>query len=269
MKYLSKVIRVLLTGSLGKSKNQAFFEELLQFFISGMNIGSGSHVESSGEVVALKYVRKKLASVKEPLVIFDVGANIGKYALLLSKIFRGKNKKIYSFEPSKKTCAQFKNNCFTDKNIEIFNFGLSDKEEKVKLYLDEETSGMASVYKRRLDHFNLSMGMEEEIQLKTLDDFCQENDIKKIDLLKLDVEGNELRALEGAKTMLDKKTIRFIQFEFGGCNIDSRTFFQDFYYLLKDNYKIYRIVKDGLWEVKDYKEYYELFITTNFLAELK
>lgn len=269
MEYLSKIYKPLLTKSLGKMKRQKFFEELLQISLLGMNVGGGSSVELSGEITTLKYVRKKLASSKEPLVIFDVGANLGKYALLLSKIFRERKKEIYSFEPSKKTFTKLQKNCQGDKDIKSFNFGLSDKEEKVKLYLDEETSGMASVYKRRLDHFDISMNIEEEIELQTLDGFCEDQNIKKIGLLKLDIEGNELKALEGAKKMLEKKAIKFIQFEFGGCNIDSRTFFQDFYYVLKDNYRIYRIVKDGLREIKDYKEYYELFITTNFLAELK
>ena len=57
-----------------------------------------------------------------------------------------------------------------------------------------------------------------------------------------------------------------IQFEFGGCNIDYRTYFRDFYYLLKENYKIYRILKDGLFELKQYKESYEIFINVNYLA---
>jgi len=69
--------------------------------------------------------------------------------------------------------------------------------------------------------------------------------------------------------MLHSGSIDFIQFEFGGCNIDSRTYFQDFYYLLKDNYKIYRIVKDGIYPINQYREMYEAFITTNYLAEKK
>jgi len=85
----------------------------------------------------------------------------------------------------------------------------------------------------------------------------------------MDVEGNELKVLDGALNMLASKRIRFIQFEFGGCNIDSRTFFQDFYYLLNKDFQLYRIVQDGLFPINHYKECYELFMTTNFLAELR
>ena len=52
----------------------------------------------------------------------------------------------------------------------------------------------------------------------------------------------------------------------GGANIDSRTFFQDFWYLLSGKYKIYRIIKNGLIEVKGYEESLEIFKNINFLA---
>lgn len=78
-----------------------------------------------------------------------------------------------------------------------------------------------------------------------------------------------LKVLKGAKDLIGKNSIDFIQFEFGGANIDSRTYFQDFYYLLTPYYKIYRILKDGLIAIDAYKEIYEIFLTTNFLAILK
>ena len=54
---------------------------------------------------------------------------------------------------------------------------------------------------------------------------------QEIDIMKLDVEGHELDVLEGSRKTIN--SIKLIQFEFGGCNIDSKTFFQDFYYFLK------------------------------------
>lgn len=67
--------------------------------------------------------------------------------------------------------------------------------------------------------------------------------------------------------MIDSGNIDFIQFEFGGCNIDSRTYFQDFYYFLKDNYDIYRIVKNGLRKIDRYSETCEVFLNSNYIAE--
>jgi FkbM family methyltransferase len=154
-------------------------------------------------------------------------------------------------------------------NVELYNFGFGNTNAKATLFSNIDESGLASVYKRRLDHHNINMNKKETIKLKTIDSFCKKQNILRIHFLKLDVEGNEMKVLEGAGKMLDSNAIDFIQFEFGGCNIDSRTYFQDFYYMLKDKYKIYRVLKKGLFEIKRYSETNEAFLTTNYLAELK
>jgi hypothetical protein len=62
-----------------------------------------------------------------------------------------------------------------------------------------------------------------------------------IDYVKIDVEGWELSVLQGFGDLV--YNMRVIQFEFGGSNIDTRTFFQDFWYFFKDhNFSIYRII---------------------------
>jgi hypothetical protein len=84
--------------------------------------------------------------------------------------------------------------------------------------------------------------------------------------LKVDVEGHEYNVFTGASEMMAADAIDMIQFEFGGCNIDSRTYLQDFYYLLNPKYRLYRLVPDGLSPMEPYNEKYELFRTTNFVA---
>ena len=78
-----------------------------------------------------------------------------------------------------------------------------------------------------------------------------------------------LACLQGARDMLVREAIDFIQFEFGGCNIDSRTFFQDFWYLLHDKYYFYRIVRNGLVKIEAYNERLEIFKNVNFLLQRK
>jgi hypothetical protein len=72
--------------------------------------------------------------------------------------------------------------------------------------------------------------------------------------------------LDMVKKMITDKKIDFIQFEFGGCNIDSKTYFQDFWYLLKDNNRIYHILQDDIYELTTYEETHKIFITINYLA---
>jgi FkbM family methyltransferase len=263
-----KSLRTFLEPRYGKKEYQPLFETLYKMSLTGMNIGGGTNVADSGELNVLHYIKSRLESSKQAngWLIFDVGANIGDYSLLLSEVF-GAKAEIYSFEPSLKTFKKLK--ASTDGKVKgsLFNFGFGDQPSQTTLYSNTDESGLASVYKRRLDHFNIDMSQTEEIEIRTLDSFCEEKNITHIQFLKLDVEGHEKKVLEGAKKMTGGGKIDFIQFEFGGTNIDSRTFFQDFYYLLNDQYQIYRIVKDGIYPVRGYGELYESFLPTNYVAE--
>lgn len=69
--------------------------------------------------------------------------------------------------------------------------------------------------------------------------------------------------------MLKAGNIHAIQFEFGGCNLDSRTYFRDFWNLLHDDFAIYRIMKDGFVPIKNYDERLEIFSCTNFFCLYK
>ncbi|BDZ73127.1 hypothetical protein GCM10025856_08460 [Methylophaga marina] len=61
---------------------------------------------------------------------------------------------------------------------------------------------MASIYQRNLTHYNLQLDLKEEIQLRRLDNYINEHDIAHIDFIKIDIEGHELRALEGEGIIL-------------------------------------------------------------------
>jgi FkbM family methyltransferase len=247
---------------------QKFYENLFKISLIGMNIGTGGDISSDGELNVMHYVKNQCSSSKE-ITIFDVGANVGNYSQKIVKEFKNLNFQLYSFEPSKETFFELKKCLGNLPNIKLHNIGFGEKSGVKTLFYDKKKSGLASMYNRRLLHFGIKMNLRELIKIYTIDDFCKRNRIRKIDFLKLDTEGYELNILNGAKNMIEDDAIKFIQFEFGGCNIDSRTYFQDFFYLLKEKYYIYRILKNGFYRIDSYKETYELFLTTNFLAELK
>jgi FkbM family methyltransferase len=253
----------------GKLAAQAMFERLHELSLQGMNYGNGSDFENNGELQALNYIRTNLIARKKSLNVFDVGANSGGYVELVMKVFAKDAVKIFCFEPAKETFATLKKNYSKDKRVKVFNWGMGSKKETLKLYKSDKYSELSSVFQRRLDHFNIEMNIFEEIDIDTIDDFCNQEKISEIGFLKIDVEGNELQVLVGAQKMIAEDKISYIQFEFGGTGIDSRTFFQDFYYLLKDKYRVYRIVKDGLFLMENYKETNEVFSQVNFIAEHK
>jgi hypothetical protein len=114
------------------------------------------------------------------------------------------------------------------------------------------------------------MNLEENVEVIKFEDFLKFDDIPKdlpkiIDYVKIDVEGNELKVLQGFGDII--KNVKLIQFEFGGCNIDTRTYFQDFWYFFKDNnFSLYIISQSGPVKIENYSEPYEYFSTTNYIA---
>jgi FkbM family methyltransferase len=259
------LMRYFLKRSFGKKRLQPFYEALLRMSLRGMNYGNGGNYEESGELGVLQYINKKLGNEKS-IIVFDVGANVGDYA---NAVYKSLDRRtiIHTFEPSKKTYESLRRNTSDIKNVILNNFGFGSAVGTLTLYTNRDGSGLASVYHRALGYAGISMDKTEEIHLSTIDNYCHENNIHRIHFLKLDIEGHELSALKGATKMLGNKEIDFIQFEFGGTNIDSHTFFRDFYQLLKTEYKIYRILKDGLAEIPRYNVTCEIFASINYLAE--
>ncbi len=255
----------------GRIGLQRFFELMYSASLYGMNYGKGGNIKNSGELSAIKYVKRKLGNQDKALILFDVGANRGNYSIALAENFSGIDFRIHSFEPSVHIFQELMKTIGANNNISPSNIGFGETTESMKLFSRGylSLSGLTSVYQRRLDHYGIELSHNETIQLKRIDEYCREKNIERINFLKLDVEGHEHKCLIGAGDMLKSKKIDFIQFEFGGCNIDSRTYFQDFWYLLKDDYDFYRIVKNGLAPIKKYNERLEVFKNINFLAELK
>lgn len=226
-------------------------------FLDGKGYGT-STIESE-----VRNVRRFVSSG----ILFDVGANTGAYTRELLKQFGKSASKIYCFEPSEELVKAHL--IFNDERVTVVNAALGRENAVGVLYGTEKTSGLNSLTRRRLDHFGLEMKKVQDVQIITLDAFAAKNGIHQVDLLKLDVEGHELSVLGGASTLLAQKRINCIQFEFGGCNIDTRTYFQDFWYLLAVTHKfeIYRMSPLGLIKVIKYRETDESFLTTNYIAK--
>ncbi|MFN3077061.1 MAG: FkbM family methyltransferase, partial [Alphaproteobacteria bacterium] len=193
---------------------------------------------------------------------------VGSFARTALEVLDHDLWKIHCFEPNKKGYGAIVSSLepHLGKRVFAFNVGIGDTVGTCPLFGNGPGSVLGSLYQRRLDHFGITMEKVEDVPITTLEQVCQENGINRIHYLKLDVEGHEVKALQGARSLLDDGRIDFVQFEFGGCNIDSKTYFQDFWYVL-EKYRIHRIVKDGLFEIGKYTEKDEIFETQNFLAE--
>jgi FkbM family methyltransferase len=268
LKIFPRMIRSMLKPLEKKRKYQHFWKRLHAISLSGMNIGSGENCARSGEKYAMKFVASGLSSNQE-IIIFDVGANIGQYTLELVKVFDMNKTKIFCFEPSPAAFQQLVASIRETANVFLFNTGLGEKDEKRMLYTDFKGSDLGSLYDLKTPFRPFANRNAEMVEIISLENFCRENHIRRIDFLKMDIEGHELKVLEGALNMIKSRNIKYIQFEFGPCNIDSRTYFRDYFFLLNEYYKIYRIVQDGIFPIDSYSHTSEVFLTTNYLAEIR
>jgi len=194
--------------------------------------------------------------------VLDVGANVGAYSEELNRFFP--KSKIFAFEPSSSAAEEFSKRFAGNASVSLINSAIGKSDGNATLYFDFESSGLASLTNRRLGHFGINFGHSQNVKVMTLDTWFEQSQVIP-DFIKIDVEGHELDVLKGAEKVL-KKT-KLVQFEFGGCNIDTRTFFQDFYYFFdRANFKLFRITPRGLVRINKYSEEDEYFVTTNYLA---
>ncbi len=206
----------------------------------------------------------KLLNGYEPGLCIDVGGNVGDYTAGLHQAFP--SAKIVCFEPSQTNIDLLQTRYADHQHITVEPFALSDQAGSFTLHSDKPGSGLGSLTKRNLAHFGRDFEVTESISTLRLDDYWKSQlQNAPIDILKLDIEGHEMDAFNGASDAL--AATRIVQFEFGGSNIDTRTYFQDFwYFFLERDFSLHRITPFGLASVKKYRERDESFRTTNYLA---
>lgn len=140
-------------------------------------------------------------------VLYDVGAHIGWYSLLIAKSFLEAT--IYAFEPVRSTFEYLKKNVELNniKNIRVYNLGFSDKAGSITFYVNPSAPGNAS-------YVNLNPSGEIEkvtCRIERIDDFVGKHK-KKISCIKCDVEGAEFFVLKGAEeTLKTQKPIIFTE----------------------------------------------------------
>ena len=180
-------------------------------------------------------------------VCLDIGANIGNHTLYFAQFFN----KVYSFEPHPEIFELLKFNVRKSKNVKVFQFGLSNKNDEMIITTDQDTSYGSSLLRNKT---NLKSEKETDtfnVQVKKFDDFFNStNEDNNISFVKLDVENHEFKVLQGmGKTLKQNSPIicfeqHLNQFDYFGKELSSKAI-----NFLKDNEYcyFYEILYERKW----------------------
>lgn len=235
-------------------QNQLLYR-LTKKYVDQYNGDNNSDFFSNGEYA---FISNLLPSCK---TVFDVGANIGEWALTALGV--NPNIELHCFEPSQATFDKLLQKNFPQ-NVALNRIGLSARRGYLTLNVVAAGSALNSIYKRAV--FTQD-AYTESILVDRVDNYCDSKGIEQIDFIKVDVEGHELEVFKGMRNLLDQGKVRAIQFEYGGCNLDSRVFLADIFYFFEDlghSYQLYKLYPTGPRPIVSYSQSLETFQYSNW-----
>lgn len=174
-------------------------------------------VKTKSSKDAFDVQKQLIGSDQKEKVIFDVGAYNGKVSLKYNNLFP--NSTLYSFEPFPNSFALLKENTAAYPNINIYNKGLGANVGVSKFHSNQfaETNSILATHEAGnsnwWDKDFLTTKEVIDVELTTIDQVVKENNVSKIDILKMDVQGAEYLVLEGAKESIEKGMIDLIYTE--------------------------------------------------------
>jgi FkbM family methyltransferase len=155
-----------------------------------------------------------LISKDQPTLI-DVGAHYGETANDFRKLFP--RSRIHAFEPDPNSFKQLFANCHDDTSISLNQSACSDINGISEFFQNsaDATNSLLPLIKGEVNDFGVAIQEHSKVDVNTikLSDYCETHKIDYIDLLKIDVQGSELRVLQGIESYLKEKRIGLVFFE--------------------------------------------------------
>lgn len=189
-------------------------------------------------------------------IFFDVGANLGQSIERFRKF--SKNFKIYSFEPTPALCDTLRKKYNNNHNININQIALGEKKgrtsfnsfkyHKINSILDiDQKSKFAKSRMIVSESDDKNFAEVIDVEITSIDNYCEENNINHIDLLKIDTQGFEDKVLKGSLNLLSKKSIDIIELELvlGFAYEKNLNFYDIEKILIQNEYKLIAIENGG------------------------
>lgn len=179
---------------------------------------SYAEVERAEQIFYLRHLR-------EGMTVFDAGAHVGELTLLFSR-FVGAGGHVHAFEAGAEAFRRLEALCRAAgrrANVTLNHLALAEAAGSLRLHVyDEHHLAWSTRAARPLENYGIDVKpvATEEVAATTVDAYCEQHEIGRIDLLKIDVEGAELQVMLGARRMLESKRVGCVTFEFGQTTFD-------------------------------------------------
>lgn len=189
--------------------------------------------------------------VKEGMTILDIGACQGNYSILFAQLMHDRGR-VLSFEPDPENCYWIRKNIQVNdfKCIELCQYALSDREGSATFYPGH---GMGSLVASRPTWRSAFQQGPITVQTRILDSVLNDEDIRDVHIIKMDVEGSDLSVLRGAEHTLRSNNVSLLMDVDVFSNVEREELFE---ILNSCGFKIYRIGR----ELKPIEKADELFL---------
>ncbi len=192
-------------------------------------------------------------------VYLDGGYHSGEWSSKVLSLKRDSS--VFAFDPWPEAASRHASSPDAAR-IEFFPIALSDEPGTMTFY--DFNNACNSLTRRKLEVDENPK--EYEVDVTSLDVWCTENDVKHIDLLKLDLEGYDLYALEGARRLLETQSISSFVFEYGSGWIGSNRYLGEAASYVQDvGYKLFKLF-NGFVVPVNYDVRYETFAGAMFVG---
>ena len=244
-----------------------FFFQKISYAVYRQSCNPGYKFYQNGELNLID----KLAGEMPSCNIVDVGANVGHWSIACAQKF-GSQSVIFAFEPGDLTFKKLESATKMMVNIVPLQVGFSDTNCSLNLVVNCRASEKSSVEQVNLTELAVPAAsyQTESHDFVRGDEFFKGRGLRRINFLKIDTEGHDIKVLKGFSEMISDGRVDVIQFEYNRLNIVVKAMLLDFYRLLNvelttNGYAIGRIYPKGV-HFKSYQPSDENFIDGNIVA---
>jgi FkbM family methyltransferase len=237
-------------------------EFLLSHALSARGYNNYRNNQESGE----RFFVREILAKSNPELCIDVGANIGEYT---KEILEHTKSRVIAFEPVPTTFEKLrKETLLYSDRIQYENKGVGAINEELIIHFNSAASAHAS-FSEEVKQINYVTNKEKvAVPVITLDSYFKDNNITKVDFIKIDTEGFESEVFKGAEKIFKELKPKFIQIEFNWHQLFRNTSLYYFSQLLAE-YDMYQLIPNG-WILRDPKDpLVNIYSYSNFVFVLK